>query len=93
MGKIMVSKWLVIDAIMNDKDITDEQSVIAVKAYLNEDGYEVEKTPEELAIEMYRKFSLDKKQSVFEQGWDKGCVRAMEWMNKNFNLGINFQDK
>ena len=84
----------VIGKLLEDKKLSKEQRLEAIKAYLNEDGYEVEKTPEELAVEVYKEIqSTYKTQDEYDRGWDKGYIRGMEWMNKTFNLGIDFQEE
>ena len=75
-------------------NFTQEESILAIKAYLNEDGYEVERTPEELAVEKYKEKCISlKHEHVAVRCYSDGFNTAMKWMNKNFNLGIDFQDK
>lgn len=109
MGKIKVSKKIyeVIEEHKLNQDalyvvrflslyvkFNNEESVLAVKAYLNEDGYEVEKTQEELAVKKYKEKCISLNHgNIHVRGYSDAFITAMEWMNKTFNLGIDFQEK
>lgn len=81
---------LAINFLMSDNSLSDYAKVKGVKAYLNEDGYELEATPEEKALAEFNKYNGSCSIDDFERGWDIGFVEGMKWMNKNFNLKLDF---
>lgn len=89
-----LNEFGVVKRIMTQGMLSASESLIAVRAYLNEDGYEVEKTSRELAIEMHeRVLKIKSDNKIADTFREIGFSEGMEWMDENFNLGLNLKDK
>lgn len=109
MSKIIVSKKVAVELekvlefqndytaigfLIKNSNINDKESVLAVEAYLSKGGYEVEKSAEELAKEMYeRVLEIKSDNKIADTFREIGFSEGMEWMDENFNLGLNLKDK
>lgn len=80
------SKYYVIEYLINDARLSDTDKVIAVEAYLNESGYEIEKTPEENVAQYYR--SLKKAEDNLEASGQSGAQFRQGWQSVEHTLEL-----
>lgn len=78
------------DVIVKNNELSSVSSVEAIKAFLNPDGYELELSMEDKAINKYKKLNEISNKSNSEIRFDKAVALGMRWMDEKFSLGLNF---